>query len=230
MHELTPECGTGHLRSGQRDLGEAHYEIHVGIANYSGAVVELESPPSAQNGELLDLTLEDGRVIQIQVSGSSPYCRVIGEAPAANRRRTLCETTASLETPRGQRRSDARAPVTISHPCPRCLATEVLVTHRGVMLTTLFCAACRHGWGEPPAVVASATRVDRRVVLRQDSADRRTPDRLAAPSCTYCSTEATVRAIRRTSREIYFVCCVCDVMWALPISRGRSGQTPTAQR
>ncbi len=70
--------GTGHLRSGQRDLGLAQYEIHVGLPNKPGTVVELESPPVAQDGEILELILEDGRVLQLQVRGVSPYCRVIG--------------------------------------------------------------------------------------------------------------------------------------------------------
>ena len=148
--EQLPECGTGHLRSGHRDLGEANYEIHGGIPKRPGTVVELESPPSAQNGEVLDLTLEDGRVLQIQVSGVSPYCRVVGEGPATERRRPLSEASVSPEMEQGRRRSDARGPVAIIHPCPHCMAPEVLVTHRGVMLTTLFCTTCRHGWGEPP--------------------------------------------------------------------------------
>jgi len=106
------------------------------------------------------------------------------------------------------------------------MAPEVLVTHRGVMLTTLFCTACHHGWGEPPAVVAAATRIDRRVAPRPDSADRRSPDRLDAPTCSYCSTDTTVRTIRRTPQEVYFVCSVCEAMWALPRSHARSGHAP----
>ena len=216
----------GHLRSGQHDLGEAHYEIHVGIPNRPGTVVELESPPSAQNGEILDLTLEDGRVLQIRVSGASPYCRVVGEGPAIERRRPLSEAAVSLEMDQGRRRSDARGPVAIHHPCPHCMAPEVLVTHRGVMLTTLFCTACRHGWGEPPAVVAAAPRSDRRASARPDSVDRRGNDRLEAPMCAYCSSDANVRTIRRTPQEVYFVCSMCEAMWALPRSHGRSGYAP----
>ncbi len=224
--DLLPECGRGHLRSGHRDLGGANYEIHVGIPNRPGAVVELESPPSAENGELLDLTLEDGRVLQIQVCGVSPYCRIIGDGPAIERRRPPFETAVSPEMEQGRRRADARGPVAIKHPCPRCMAPEVLVTHRGVMLTTLFCTACSHGWGEPPSVVAAATRIDRRATERPDSSDRRGPDRLDVPTCTYCSTDAHVRSIRRTPQEVYFVCLVCEAMWALPRSNGRSGHAP----
>ena len=74
-----PRMGTGHLRSGQRDVGVAQYEIHVGILNKRETVVELESPPAAQNGEILGPDSgETGRCCSMQVSGSSPYCRVIG--------------------------------------------------------------------------------------------------------------------------------------------------------
>jgi hypothetical protein len=205
--------GTGHLRSGQRDLGIAHYEIHVGMPNNPGTVVELESPPEAQNGEILELSLEDGRMLHLQVCGASPYCRVIGEHLARERR---AETTVSSDMDRGRRRADARNFLAIHHPCPRCMASEVLVTHRGVMMTTLFCTACRHGWGEPPAVVAAAARMDRRAIVRPDSADRRRPDRLPTPMCVYCSTDAYVRSIRRTADEVYFACVGCEAMWALP--------------
>jgi hypothetical protein len=224
--EQLPECGTGHLRSGHRDLGETHYEISVGIPNHRGTVVELEAPPSAQNGEVLDLTLEDGRVLQIQVCGVSPYCRVVGEGPAIERRRPLSEAPVSSAMDQGRRRSDARGPVAIHHPCPHCMAPEVLVTHRGVMLTTMVCTVCRHGWGEPPSAVAAAARIDRRASARPHSTDRRGPDRLEAPMCAYCSTDANVRTIRRTPQEVYFVCSVCEAMWALPRPTGRAGQAP----
>ena len=56
------------------------------MADKPGTVVELESPPVAQDGEILDLSLEDGRVLQIQVRGVSPYCRVVGERSANDRR------------------------------------------------------------------------------------------------------------------------------------------------
>jgi hypothetical protein len=214
-----PESGTGHLRSGQRDLGIAHYEIHVGLPNKPGTVVELESPPVAQNGEILELVLEDGRVLQIQVSGVSPYCRVIGERALPERRSTEADTRLSLGMDHGRRRSDGRTLLAIHHPCPRCMATEALVTHRGVMMTTLFCTACRHGWSEPPSVVAAATRMDRRTIARPESSERRSIDRLPTPSCSYCSTDAYVHSIRRTSDEVYFACDGCDAMWALPRPR-----------
>ena len=104
-----PGSGTGHLRSGQRDLGLAHYEIHVGIPNKPGTVVELESPPVAQNGEILELVLEDGRVLQLQVSGVSPYCRVIGGRLTRERRDerdTACPRTWTM----ARRRSEPQLP------------------------------------------------------------------------------------------------------------------------
>ena len=215
------KAGTGRLRSGQHDLGVTQYEIHVGISNRPGKVVELESPPRARDGEVLDLLLEGGRVLQIVVRGVSPYCRVIGERPAHERRHPSWDSSMPPEVESGRRRSDTRGFVTIQHPCPRCLTGEVLVTHRGVMLTTLFCPACRHGWGEPPAAIAAATRTDRRSLARADSNERRADNRLVAPTCEYCGTDAHVQPVRRTANEIYFACVVCDAMWALERSNGR---------
>ena len=206
--------GIGRLRSGQRDLGAARYEIHVRLPNKPGPVVELESPPVAQNGEILELSLESGEVLQLQVSGASPYCRVIGGRIARERREEKI-TGVSTETNPGRRRSDTRNALVISHPCPRCMASEALVTHRGVKMTTLFCSACRHAWGEPPAVIAAATQTDRRASARSQSFERRSPDRLRTPTCTYCSTDAYVRSIRRTVDEVYFACDGCEAMWAL---------------
>jgi hypothetical protein len=209
-------CGTGHLRSGQRDLGIAHYEIHVGLPNKPGTTVELESPPVAQHGEILELTLEDGRVLQLQVSGVSPYCRVIGTPLVVEHRTTQTDTAVSPNMDQGRRRADGRSFLTIHHPCPRCMASEVLVTHRGVMMTTLFCTACRHGWGEPPAVVAAATRMDRRAIPRAESAERRSAERVHTPTCSYCGTDVYVRSIRRTADEVFFACDGCEAMFAMP--------------
>lgn len=210
--------GTGHLQSGQRDLGLAKYEIHVDLPNTPGTVVELESPPGAQDGEILDLILEDGQVLQLHVRGVSPFCPVIGGRLTREQR---CEgdTTVSSDMNAGRRHSDTRNALAIQHPCPRCMASEVLVTHRGVMMTTLFCTACRHGWGEPPAVVAAATRTDRRASARSEAFERRGADRLPAPTCEYCSTDAYVRSFRRTADEVYFACDRCEAMWALPCPR-----------
>jgi hypothetical protein len=201
------------LRSGQRDLGLARYEIHVGMADKPGTIVELESPPVAQDGEILDLSLEDGRVLQIQVRGVSPYCRVVGERSANDRRTIEKESTAT----------SARHFLAINHPCPRCMASEVLVTHRGVMMVTLYCTACRHGWGEAPAAIATATRMDRRAIERPETSDRRADDRLPPPICAYCSTDSLVRSVRRTADEVYFACAGCDAMWAMPRPRHRHG-------
>jgi hypothetical protein len=146
------------------------------------------------------------------VRGVSPYCRVIGERPAHERRHPVADAPpASAPSPAEDAPMVAGFTV-INHPCPRCMGTEVLVTHRGVMLTTLFCTACRHGWGEPPAAIASAPRTDRRAMIRGDSADRRSADRLVPPMCEYCGTNAHVQPVRRTASEIYFVCASCDAM------------------
>jgi hypothetical protein len=104
------------------------------------------------------------------------------------------------------------------------MAAEVLVTHRGVMSTTLFCTACHHGWAESSAIVATAARTERRAVARSDSADRRSQDRLSPPTCTYCSTDAHVRSTRRTPEEVFFVCSGCEAMWVRPRPNSRSSQ------
>ena len=215
-----PSSGTGHVRSGQRDLGSTHYEIHVGLADKPDTVVELESPPSAQDGEILQLTLEDGRVLLCQVRGTSPYCRVLAEKPVSDvfKGQAGADGEVSVES-RRERGSDERTAATIVHSCPRCLATETLISHRGVKMITLFCSMCRHEWGEAPSVVAAATRLDRRATVRLDSADRRRPDRVPTPSCAYCSTDAHVHSVRRTANEVYFVCGGCDAMWVLPRPR-----------
>jgi hypothetical protein len=221
--------GTGHLRSGQRDLGPAHYDIHVGLPNKPETVVELESPPVAQDGEILELMLEDGQVLQLQVRGVSPYCRVIGGRLTREQRGEKGHNSV-LRREHGRRHSDTRDTLAIQYPCPRCMASEVLVTHRGVMMTTLFCTACRHGWGEPPAVVAAAARTDRRGIVRSESFERRGPDRLPAPTCTYCSTDAYVRSIRRTPDEVYFACEGCEAMWAFPRRRSTGHHGPLESR
>jgi hypothetical protein len=221
-------AGTGYLRSGQRSLGPTAYQIHVGMPNTPGTVVELESPPIAQDGEVLELTLEDGSVLLCHVRGASPYCRVLGERPKNERRANVSPENAPI--PAGtppRRRSDARGTGIISYPCPRCMATRALVTHRGIMMATLFCLACRHGWGEPPAALVAATRLDRRTATREDSVERRSDDRLPAPACGYCGTDAFVRPLRRTPHEVFFVCTGCEAMWALPRPQSAYASRPT---
>jgi hypothetical protein len=209
------------LKSGQRSLGKTHYEIHVGLRDKPDTVVELESPPIAQDGEILQLTLEDGRVLLCQVRGMSPYCRVLGEKPADGTSGPKSDALGdrSLDPEPERRQSEMRTAAAVVHPCPRCLATETLITHRGVTMTTLFCPVCRHGWGESPSVIAAATRLDRRAAVRADSPDRRGLERVSTPSCTYCSTDAHVRCVRRTANEVYFACSGCDAMWVLPRPR-----------
>ena len=214
-------CGTGHLRSGQRDLGLARYEVHVGMADKPGTIVELESPPVAQDGEILELSLEDGRLLQIQARGASPYCRVVGER-SAQVRRTTDKKSGVPSMDQTRRRADRRHFLAIHHPCPRCMASEVLVTHRGVMMVTLYCTACRHGWGEAPTAIAVAARMDRRAIERPDITNPRAADRVPPPICAYCATDSLVRSVRRTADEVYFACDGCEVMWSLP--RPRHGQ------
>jgi hypothetical protein len=179
--------GTGQLRSGQRHLGPAQYVIHVGLPNKPGIVVELESPPVAQDGEILELILDDGRVMQLQVCGVSPYCRVVGGRLMLDQRADT-DTTVSSDMTNGRRRFDT------------------------------------------PNALAPATRRDRRAIARAESAERRSADRLQAPTCIYCSTDEYVRSIRRTSDEVYFGCDGCEAMWAFPRPRSNSPHRPFESR
>ena len=215
--------GTGHLRSGQRDLGRARYEIHVGMPDKPGTFVELETPPVAQDGEILELSLQDGRALQIQVRGVSPYCRVVGERPAHDRRTGSKQPADSSNVNHTRRRAEPHHFLAIHHPCPRCMASEVLITHRGVMMVTLYCTACGHEWGEAPTAIAAAARIDRRAIERPETTDRRAADRVPPPVCVYCSTDSLVRSVRRTADEVYFACEGCEAMWALPRPRHGHG-------
>ena len=213
-----PRRGTGHLRSGQRDLGVTQYEIHVGLLNKRETVVELESPPVAQNGEILELLLENGQVLRIQVTWS---------VPLLPRRRRASRTRAA----RGQRRERVvrhgpwATPFRHSERPGDSTSLSSLHGGRGACHPSrrddddIVLRGLPPRMGRTSAVVAAATRMDRRAIGRAESAERRSPDRLQAPTCTYCATDAYVRSIRRTSDEVYFACDGCEAMWALPRPR-----------
>jgi hypothetical protein len=78
--------GRGTLRKGPRTIGKVYYAIHVNPANGQATVAELEPKPLAADGELVHLTLEDGRVVNCQMIDDSPYCAVVGDGPILERR------------------------------------------------------------------------------------------------------------------------------------------------
>ena len=63
------------------------YTIETNPANGQGSVVTFDRKPPAKDGDLLYLTLEDGRVLQCHVLDESPYCAVVGDGPIIERRR-----------------------------------------------------------------------------------------------------------------------------------------------
>jgi hypothetical protein len=78
--------GSGILRSRARAPLTVHYTIRMDPANRHAYLVEFAVKPAADDGEIVHLTLEDGRVIQCQVLDESPYCSVVGDGPVVERR------------------------------------------------------------------------------------------------------------------------------------------------
>jgi hypothetical protein len=77
--------GTGYLRRGTRDLGAIAYKVECDAGGHA-SLVKFDRQPSAEDGDRLHLTLEDGRMIDCQVIDDSPYCSVVGEGPYYERR------------------------------------------------------------------------------------------------------------------------------------------------
>lgn len=70
-------------------LANVSYKIHVAPGSRSASVAEFDPKPPATDGELVHLTLEDGRVLNCQIVDDSPYCAVVGDAPIVERRQTI---------------------------------------------------------------------------------------------------------------------------------------------
>jgi hypothetical protein len=64
------------------------YAVHFDPANCQASVVKFSRKPPLRAGELVHLTLEDGRVLSCRVLDESPYCAVIGDGPIVERRST----------------------------------------------------------------------------------------------------------------------------------------------
>ena len=83
-------CGNGLLRKGRRTITPVvKYIIHLSAPNGQASVVEFEPKPRAKDGDLVHLTLEDGRVVNCRILDNSPYCSVVGDGPVAERRRKV---------------------------------------------------------------------------------------------------------------------------------------------
>jgi hypothetical protein len=54
-------------------------------------LVLFEPRPPVNDGDLLHLTLEDGRVVNCQMLAGSPYCAVVGDGPITERRARVRE-------------------------------------------------------------------------------------------------------------------------------------------
>jgi hypothetical protein len=79
--------GKGTLRKGPRNVGTVHYTIHINPANCQASVVEFDPKPPIGDGQLVHLTLDDGRVVNCRILDESPYCAVVGDGPIVERRR-----------------------------------------------------------------------------------------------------------------------------------------------
>jgi hypothetical protein len=77
--------GKGPLRRGERTIGTVNYTIQLMLTGDQAALVQLEPRPPAQDGDLLHVTLEDGRVLNCQMLAGSPYCAVVGDGPITGR-------------------------------------------------------------------------------------------------------------------------------------------------
>ena len=213
--------GTGHLRSGQRDLGLAHYEIHVGLGEQAvdscrtgvtACRARWRDPRPASRRRPGAATASARRVARTAASSAADRSASSGSQKRIRRCPriwTICAGGADTRNVAGHSTSlsalhGERSP----RHAPRCHDDH------------LFCTACRHGWGEPPVRRRGGDRMDRRTLARSESAERRGPNRLQSPTCTYCATDAYVRSIRRTADEVYFVCDGCEAMWALHVRGG----------
>ena len=77
--------GKGPLRLGERTICIVNYTIQTLMGGHA-AVVQFEPKPPAEDGDVVHLTLEDGRVLSCHILDDSPYCAVIGDGPIAERR------------------------------------------------------------------------------------------------------------------------------------------------
>jgi hypothetical protein len=78
--------GKGPLRLGERTICTVNYVIYLASMNGHAAVVEFEPKPPVKDGEVVHLTLEDGRELSCHILHDSPYWAVMGDGPTTERR------------------------------------------------------------------------------------------------------------------------------------------------
>jgi hypothetical protein len=93
-HKAGTLTGTGILRRGDRVLDTVQYVVHLSGANGQAKFVEFHPKPTAKDGDLVHLTLEDGRVLNCTILDDSPYCAVVGDGPIVERRRHVRDVAA----------------------------------------------------------------------------------------------------------------------------------------
>jgi hypothetical protein len=84
MSQLT---GHGLLMKGDQKVCTVRYRVQVDPANSQASVVVFNSKPPLDDGELVRVILEDGRVVNWRILDESPYCAVVGDGPIDERRR-----------------------------------------------------------------------------------------------------------------------------------------------
>jgi hypothetical protein len=79
----TTLSGIGVVRRPERMIGTVSYTMHVG-PNGRASLVKCDPRPMARAGDLVRLTLEDGRVLTCQILDSSSYCAVVSDERGQN--------------------------------------------------------------------------------------------------------------------------------------------------
>jgi hypothetical protein len=84
MSESKTVRGVGRLYRGYRNLGCVGYALHMTAGQTM--VVELDPMPDGAGGDVFQLNLEDGRILECQTAEGGRYCAVLGDGPRPERR------------------------------------------------------------------------------------------------------------------------------------------------
>lgn len=77
--------GVGRLHCGQRTLGWVGYVLQMTSTGQS-ALVKFDPVPDSTRGDVFQLSLEDGRVLECQPIAGEQYWAVVGDGPRIERR------------------------------------------------------------------------------------------------------------------------------------------------